>query len=189
MLLHFAVGSILVILFAVPLSCNHAFAQAMRFPTSGKSSLDVAIQPMWSEGGKVQFKVDFLQKGTQLLQQDVSYDLLIFKESGNKSAAVFDAVNTGVFSVPTGFPTSLSTGNGTFVEPYDPLKLGVGNYTVKVVVYGIGGRVIEHESVEMPIQVTPEFPYPVVILVSAVIGAVIAISRTRLLPRLYGRGN
>jgi hypothetical protein len=132
----------------------------MHFHTSG-NLLDVAIQPIWTERGNVKFMISFLDKGNNTLVPQVKYDAVITTFDANKTTVVYDATSA-VVSVPMGEPLSLYTANGTAMVPdneeMSPLKLDSGSYVMKIVIYGIRSTPIEPQTVQVPFQVTPEFP-------------------------------
>ncbi len=143
-----------------------AYAQtsgAMQQPTSGKS-VEVRIEPTWSDGGQAKFKVSFLKHGTDTVQNHIDYDFVIMKD-GQK---VFSAV-------PAGQPL-LHTAEGVVTIPYT--FQGSGDYSIQVTVSGINFVPISPETATFPIKVTPEFPTGVVgASMAALIGATIALSR------------
>lgn len=187
--------------------CVDAFAQQqpepMQFTTRSTdgtttSSLDVRIEPIFTDGGNVQFIISFLQKddvvkeegkdNSNAPQPEILYDVMIFKgDSGNgrgNETAVFDAAANRVGSGPVENPASIYTVQGNVTVPEDkPLRLEPGNFLVRVVVYSINSsRLVDPQSVELPFQVVPEFPSETAILTAGLGGiGLITVLATRLL--------
>lgn len=149
-----------------------AFAQRMRQSSSG-SSLDVIVEQQWDQDQerRVQLEVSFLQPGTDTVQEHIDYDVKILDSNGNQ---VFSAA--GQLNQPT-----LHTAEGVVTIPYTFEENG--SYSIEVLMTGILFIPMTPETAEFSINVVPEFPYPVVLIISAVIGAVIAMSRTGLFSR------
>src|SRR5919109_3920396 len=122
----------------------------MRTSTSG-NSLDIRIEPRWSDGGKASFKVSFLRHGTNTLQEHVDYNFVIMKKDGQQ---IFSA------AAPLGQP-SVHTVEGivTIPIPTAPYKFpNNGDYSIEVSVSGISFTPINTETATFSVTVTPEFP-------------------------------
>jgi len=159
------IALLLAAIFSTSLGAT-AYAQnagGMKQPTSGKS-VDVRLEPTWSDGGQAQFKVSFLKPGTETAQVHIDYDFAIMKD-GQK---IFSAT-------PAGQPL-LHTAEGVVTIPYK--FQGNGNYSAQVSVAGINFVPIKPESATFPINVVPEFPIGVVgAAMAALIGTTIVLSR------------
>jgi hypothetical protein len=121
----------------------------MRTSTNG-NSLDIRIEPRWSDGGKASFKVSFLRHGTDTLQEHVDYNFVIMKDSQQ----IFSA------AAPLRKP-SIHTVEGIVIIPIPtaPYKFpNNGNYSIEIYVSGISFTPINTETATIPVTVTPEFP-------------------------------
>jgi hypothetical protein len=119
----------------------------MRTSTSG-NSLDIRIEPRWSDGGKASFKVSFLRHGTDTLQEHVDYNFVIMKDSQQ----IFSA------AAPLRKP-SIHTVEGIVIIPIPtaPYKFpNNGNYSIEIYVSGISFTPINTETATIPVTVTPE---------------------------------
>ena len=143
-----------------------AFAQGMSQPSSG-GSLDVMVEPQWSENSTAEFKVSFLQPNSQTVQEHIDYDLKIADSSGNQvhSAA-------GELNQPT-----LHTAPGVVDIPYK--FTGNGNYAITVEITGIQFQPIAPETAEFSVNVTPEFPVGALSVIAAVTAGTIAVARLK----------
>jgi hypothetical protein len=129
----------------IPMPHMAAYAQAagMKEKTSGKS-LDVLVQPTWSDGGQAQFQVSFLKPNSTTVQNHIDYDFVIM----NGGKKVFDAAPQG--------QTTLHTASGTVTIPFKfPNN---GDYVANVTVSGINFVPIKTETATFPLKVAPEFP-------------------------------
>ncbi|MEO9321219.1 MAG: hypothetical protein ABI361_11140 [Nitrososphaera sp.] len=138
----------------------------------GKVPLDVGVEPIWGSDGNVQFKINFspLQQNNALTPS-VHYDLKIFRDNGTAVSAepVYDYVRTLMINCPpVGYFCSFAVAhNGTTIVPDVssnlPLKLDAGNYRLRIEVYSVYANQSDDPNspavVEMPIQVTPEYPF------------------------------
>jgi hypothetical protein len=121
----------------------------MRASTSG-NSLDIRIEPRWSDDSKASFKVSFLRHGTDTLQKHVDYNFVIMKEGQQ----IFNA------AAPLGQP-SVHTVEGIVIIPIPtaPYKFpNNGDYFIKISVSGISFTPIKTETATFSVMVTPEFP-------------------------------
>jgi hypothetical protein len=124
--------------------------------TTSKGTLDVRLEPMWSEGGQASFNVSFLNPGTGTLHQHQDYDFKILK--GDQE--VFSAANQTGQAV-------LHNVEGTLTVPFTFQENG--DYTVQVDLAGtgIGPTIPTDEEATFSITVTPEFPAGIVAAVLA----------------------
>lgn len=148
-----------------------AFAQGMSQPSSG-GSLDVMVEPQWQEEdeeGKVpaQFKISFLQPGSNTIQEHIDYDVKIADSSGNE---VFSAA--GQLNQPT-----LHTAEGVVTIPYEFEENG--SYSITVDMTGILFNPIAPETAEFSVNVTPEFPVGTLSVIAAVTAGTIAVARLK----------
>jgi hypothetical protein len=155
-----AVAAILIAGFAV--TPVHA-----QMASSGKS-LDVAIEPQWSDGGNAKFKVSFFNPGTTNLHQHQDYDVAIL-QNGNEVFRASKEVNQQV----------LHNVEGTVTVPYKFTQNG--GYTVRVEVLGLGlpPVPIAPENHDFTITVTPEFPLGALGIVAVVMAGTIAVARIK----------
>jgi len=111
--------------------------------TSG-GTLDVELEPISSSiesGQETNYKVTFLQKGTDIIQVHVDYDFIILKDN---TTEVFRA------SQQTGQPL-LHTAEGIVTIPFtleDP-----GSYTIRVPVMGINFIPMATENADFHVNV------------------------------------
>jgi hypothetical protein len=111
--------------------------------TSG-GTLDVKLEPISSSiesGQETNYKVTFLQKGTDIIQVHVDYDFIILKDN---TTEVFRA------SQHTGQPL-LHTAEGIVTIPFtleDP-----GSYTIRVPVMGINFIPMATENADFHVNV------------------------------------
>jgi hypothetical protein len=127
----------------IPHTAAYAQAAGMKEKTSGKS-LDVLVQPTWSDGGQAQFQVSFLKPNSTTVQNHIDYDFVIM----NGGKKVFDAAPQG--------QTTLHTASGTVTIPFKfPNN---GDYVANVTVSGINFVPIKTETATFPLKVAPEFP-------------------------------
>ena len=120
--------------------------------TTSKGTLDVRLEPTWSEGGQASFNVSFLNPGTDTLHQHQDYDFKILR--GGQE--VFSAANQTGQQI-------LHNVEGTLTVPYTFQENG--DYTVQVDLAGtgIGPTIPTDEEATFSIAVTPEFPAGVLV--------------------------
>jgi hypothetical protein len=136
------IASLLAAIVASVPAVAHA-QEGMRSSLSG-NSLDVLVEPTWSDDSQASFKVSFLQPGSDTVQVHIDYDFVI-KQDGQ---VVFRAT-------PQGQPL-LHTADGVVTIPYKfPAN---GDYTIEVSVAGINLVPMNTETATFDIVVTPEFP-------------------------------
>jgi len=148
---------------------QQAFADhpEMRAETSG-GTLEVLLEPSpqpIEDTESTQFKLTFLQPGTDSVQEHVDYDFIIIK--GGQE--VFKA------SVDTGQPL-LHTTEGTVTIPYKFEEQG--DHTVRIVMAGIRFIPIDPETAEFAINVTPEFPAGIIAPLAAALAFAAILKRT-----------
>ena len=141
---------IILLIMAIVCPTLAAYAQdGMRNSTSG-NSVDVLVEPTWSDGGQATFRVSFLRPGTDTLQVHIDYTFVIMKD-GEK---VFDA---GLAGQPL-----LHTAEGLVTIPQSPQSPypfpGNGDYSITISVHAINFLPITPETSTFPITVVPEFP-------------------------------
>lgn len=145
--------------------------EGMRSTTSG-NSLDVLVEPIWSDDGQARFKVTFLEQGTDTVQVHVDYDLVVLQ--GDKQ--VFTAPK------PQGQPL-LHTAEGVVTipqVPQNPFKFpSNGDYSIVVSVSGINFIPMNTETATFDIAVTPEFPAGALGAVAAMMTTAIVLARYR----------
>ncbi|HZA69535.1 MAG TPA: hypothetical protein VE548_07525 [Nitrososphaeraceae archaeon] len=137
---------------AVILCCSSllfSFAQTTNAPfgdissTSG-GTLDVKLEstpnPIKS-GQETNYKVTFLQKGTDTVQVHIDYDFIILEDN---NIEVFKA------SQPIGQPL-LHTAEGIVTIPFTLEE--AGNYTIKVSVMGINFIPMATEYADFPVKI------------------------------------
>jgi hypothetical protein len=109
-------------------------------------ALDVLLQPTPQPPNtkqETQFKVTFLQKGSDKVQPHIDYDFIITR--GSKT--VFQASNqTGQPGLP------IHTAEGVVTIPYK--FSSAGTYIVKVPIFGILFNPIKPETADFSIQIT-----------------------------------
>ena len=117
---------------------------------TSKGTLDVRLEPEWSEGGQATFDVSFLDPGTETLHQHQDYDFRILKDGQQ----VFSAANQ------TG-QDLIHNVEGTLTVPQVPFTFQEnGDYTIQVYLAGTGiaPTIPTDEVATFPITVVPEFP-------------------------------
>jgi hypothetical protein len=142
-------GFIITVILCCSSSLLFSFAQTTNAPfgdissTSG-GTLDVKLEstpnPIKS-GQETNYKVTFLQKGTDTVQVHVDYDFVILKDN-----------NTEVYkaSQQTGQPL-LHTAEGIVTIPFTLEE--AGNYTIKVPVMGINFIPMATEYADFPVKI------------------------------------
>jgi hypothetical protein len=139
----------------------------MTSPTSGKS-VDVSIEPTWTNGGQAIFKVSFLKPGTSSIQQHIDYNFVIMKDGQQ----VFSATPQG--------QALLHTAEGVVTIPTAPFKFpNNGAYSIQVSVSGINFTPINPETATFPVTVSPEFPTGALAAMAAIIATTIVLAQRR----------
>lgn len=136
------VGLLLPLLFVQ--AHSSASVEYTETTTTSGGTLDVKLEPIPNpikSGQETNYKVTFLQKGTELVQVHIDYDLVILK---NNDTEVFRA------SKQTGQPL-LHTAEGIVTIPFTLQE--PGNYTVRIPVMGINFIPMATENIEFPIKV------------------------------------
>jgi hypothetical protein len=158
------IALLLAAVFSVSLTAAHA--EGMTSKTSG-GSLNIMLEPAWSENGSAKFKVSFLEPKTNTLHQHQDWDVRILKGSS-------ELFNTQV----------VHNVEGTVTVPYD-FKDNKGDYTVEVNVVAAcfpsnpqTSNCPIDEKADFSITVTPEFPVGLVgAAMAALVGTTIVLSR------------
>jgi hypothetical protein len=132
--------------------------EGMRSPLSG-NSLDVLVEPQWSDDGQASFKVSFLKHDTDTVQIHIDYGFVI--KQGDQ--VVFNAALPG--------QPLLHTASGVVTIPQSdqpPIKFPAnGDYTIEISVAGINFTPMNTETATFNTTVTPEFPVGAVGVVAA----------------------
>jgi hypothetical protein len=137
---------LLTAIFSITTAAVYAQETGMVQPTSN-GTLDVSLQPTWSDGGKASFNVAFFNPGTTTPHQHQDYDFKILK--GDQ--VIFSAANQTGQSV-------LHNVEGTLTVPYTFQENG--NFTVQVHLAGtgVGPTIPTDENATFSVNVVPEFP-------------------------------
>ena len=116
-------------IFSVTTTALSAYAQdSGMVKTTSKGSLDIRLEPEWSEGGQARFAVSFLNPGTNNLHVHQDYDFRILKDEQQ----VFSAANQTGQAV-------LHNVEGTLTVPQVPYTFQEnGDYTIQVYLAGTG---------------------------------------------------
>jgi hypothetical protein len=151
----------------------------MVYSMNGQVPVDVSVMPIWTQGGNVRFNLTFFQKGTSM-PQAANYDLWILNQTGK---VVYKETSYGVYTVPPELQVSKGATSQTTV-PDDPTRnihLENGNYVVRVIVVGVDNNPIDTESVDFPMQVTPELPsmQTGIAALTVALGVIISLRRIR----------
>jgi hypothetical protein len=151
----FLIALFIAAIFSITMAAAYAQDGGM-VKTTSKGTLDVRLEPMWSEDGQASFNVSFLNPGTGTLHQHQDYDFKILK--GDQE--VFSAANQTGQAV-------LHNVEGTLTVPFTFQENG--DYTVQVDLAGtgIGPTIPTDEEATFSITVTPEFPAGIVAAVLA----------------------
>src|SRR5215204_5659440 len=140
--------------------------------TTNKGTLDIRLEPVWSEIGQAKFNVSFLNPGTETVHQHQDYDFRILKDGQQ----VFSAARQTEQAV-------LHNVEGTLTVPYTFQENG--DYTVQVFLAGTGIPAIPtDEEATFPITVAPEFPAGgilAVILAASLTTAIVLSQRMKLI--------
>lgn len=136
----------LAAVFILTTTVVYAQESAMVQSTS-KGTLDVSLEPTWTDGGQASFNVGFFNPGTTTPHQHQDYDFRILKSD----QVIFSAANQTGQSV-------LHNVEGTLTVPYTFQENG--DYTVQVHLAGtgVGPTIPTDEDATFSINVTPEFP-------------------------------
>ena len=160
----FLIASLLVAIFSVITTtaiAPIAYAQeGGMMKTTSKGTLDIRLDPVWTEGGQGQFTVRFLNPGTDTPHQHQDYDVRILKDGQQ----VFSAANQTGQAI-------LHNVEGTVTVPTAPFTFQQnGDYTIQVFLAatGISPPIPTDEEATFPINVTPEFPAGVLLAALAV---------------------
>jgi hypothetical protein len=142
----FLIALLVAAIFSITTAAAYAQDSGM-LKTTSKGTLDVRLEPMWSEGGQASFNVSFLNPGTGTLHEHQDYDLRILKDG----QVVFSAARQTGQAV-------LHNVEGTLTVPYTFQENG--DYTIQVYLAGTGISPIipTDEEATFSITVTPEFP-------------------------------
>jgi hypothetical protein len=128
--------------------------------TTSKGTLDIRLDPVWTEGGQGQFTVSFLNPGTDTPHMHQDYNIKILKDGQE----VFSTANE------TG-QTIQHAAEGTVTVPIAPFTFPQnGDYTIQVYLAatGISPPIPTDEDATFSINVTPEFPAGVLLATLAV---------------------
>jgi len=137
--------------------------------TTNKGTLDIRLEPVWSESGQVKFNVGFLNPSTEAVHEHQDYDFRILKDGQEVLSA---ARQTG--------QAILHNVEGTLTVPYTFQENG--DYTIQVYLAGTGiaPAIPTDEEATFPITVTPEFPASVMPAVLAAFMATAIVLSQRL---------
>jgi hypothetical protein len=126
--------------------------------TTSKGTLDIRLEPMWSDGGQASFNVGFLNPGTDTLHEHQDYDFRILKDG----QVVFSAARQTGQAV-------LHNVEGTLTVPYTFQENG--DYTAQVYLAGTGiaPTIPTDEEATFSVTVVPEFPAAGVLAAFAVL--------------------
>ena len=160
-------------IFSITTIATGAYAQdGGMVQTTSKGTLDVRLEPEWSEGGQARFAVSFLNPGTDTLHVHQDYDFRILRDGQQ----VFSAANQTGQAV-------LHNVEGTLTVPYTFQENG--DYTVQVYLAGTGIPAIPtDEEATFPITVAPEFPAGgilAVVLAASLTTAIVLSQRMKLI--------
>jgi hypothetical protein len=162
----FLIALLAAAIFSITTAAAYAQDSGM-LKTTSKGTLDVRLEPMWSEGGQASFNVSFLNPGTGTLHEHQDYDFRILKDG----QVVFSAARQTGQAV-------LHNVEGTLTVPYTFQENG--DYTIQVYLAGTGISPIipTDEEATFSITVTPEFPAGVM---GAALAALMMITTTAIL--------
>jgi len=159
-------AAVLAICLASPVFAAKAFAQQTPVGGTTPSTVDIKIEPTWSDGGNAKFKVSFLQHNTNSVQPHIDYDFAIVKD-GKVVYSAAKALNQNTLHVA-------EVGMVTIPYKFDQN----GNYVANVTVYGILFTPVTPFSSQLPLTVTPEFPPAMIALGTAgVLAAAVVLGR------------
>jgi hypothetical protein len=120
--------------------------------TTSKGTLDIRLEPVWSDGGQTTFNVSFLNPGTEAVHEHQDYDFRILKDGQQ----VFSAANQTGQAV-------LHNVEGTVTIPYTFQENGAYTTQVYLAGTGIAPTIPTDEEATFPLTVAPEFPAGVVL--------------------------
>ena len=162
----FLIALLLVGVFSLA-TAAHAQESGMTKTTS-KGTLDIRVEPTWSNGSNASFKVSFLNPGTETLHQHQDYDFKILKDGTEVFSA---AKETG--------QVLIHNAEGTITVPYTFQVQG--DYTIQVILGGTGiaPTIPTDEDATFQINVTPEFPVGALGAVGALMATMIVLARYR----------
>ena len=152
------------------MSLTAAYAEdGMTTATSG-GTLNIKLEPTWSDGGQAKFKVSFLDPKTGAVHQHQDYDIRILKDGKVVYSAAQQVGQTVEHNV-AGTLTVPGTGSYKFPDQ--------GDYTIEVYLAGTGiPATPTDEKADFNIKVTPEFPVGAVgAAMAALVGTTIVLSR------------
>ncbi len=151
----FLIALLLAAIFSIMTTATAPIAYAQNgggmVKTTNKGTLDIRLEPVWSESGEANFNVSFLNPGTQAVHQHQDYDFRILKDGQQ----VFSAANQTGQAI-------LHNVEGTVTVPYTFSENG--DYTIQVYLAGTGiaPTIPTDEEATFPVTVAPEFPAGVV---------------------------
>jgi hypothetical protein len=136
--------------------------------TTSKGTLDIHLEPMWSDGGQASFNVGFLNPGTDTLHEHQDYDFRILKDG----QVVFSAARQTGQAV-------LHNVEGTLTVPYTFQENG--DYTVQMYLAGTGisPTIPTDEEATFSITVVPEFPASILAAFAVLMTTSIVLTRRR----------
>ena len=137
--------------------------------TSGKGSLDIMLEQIWTEDGTARFKISFLQPNSTALHEHQDYDILIRQGDDQIFSAAAQINQPLIHNV-----------EGVVTIPVQPFQFPQnGDYTIEVQVLGLGFPPIPitPETASFPITVTPEFPLGLTGILVGVVSSSILLTR------------
>jgi hypothetical protein len=142
----FLIALLLTAFFSITTATAYAQDGGM-LKTTSKGTLDIRLEPMWSEGGQVDFSASFLNPGTDTLHEHQDYDLRILKDGQVVFSAARQTGQTVIHNV-----------EGTVTVPYSFQENG--DYMVQMYLAGTGisPTIPTDEEASFSITVVPEFP-------------------------------
>src|SRR5437867_6352211 len=164
---------IALLLAAVFSATTAAYAQdgGMTAPTS-RGTLDIRVEPVWTDGGQAKFKISFLNPSTGTLHEHQDYDVRILKGDKELFSAARQIGQDNIHNAG-GTITVPDTGFYTFQEQ--------GDYTIQVwlAATGLAPRIPADEDAKFQIKVTPEFPAGTLGSIAALMATTIVLARYR----------
>ncbi|HEX9678272.1 hypothetical protein [Nitrososphaera sp.] len=159
----------LVLVVGIPLSAYAQEGDNSMTKTTSKGSLDIRLEPIQISSHQVQFKVSFLDPGTNNIHQHQDYDFKILKNEQE----IFSAAKQ--YNQPL-----LHNVEGTITVPYTFEQNGGYAVELQILGTGYGPTVIPtDENAVFSIQVTPEFPAGALFAIAAVTAGTIATARIK----------
>ena len=168
----FLIALLLAAMFSIMTTATAPIAYAQdgggMVKTTNKGTLDIRLEPVWSESGEANFNVSFLNPGTEAVHQHQDYDFRILKDGQQ----VFSAANQTGQAI-------LHNVEGTLTVPYTFSENG--DYTVQVYLAGTGiaPTIPTDEEATFPITVAPEFPAGIVLAAAMAASMTTAVLLTR----------